>query len=68
MSQMRRWPASGSRPLCQTGLYAMSQLTIIAWRVGDAIDRAGPPQPCCILSSISKPMSHYNQAAGGLGD
>ncbi|MFF0920112.1 hypothetical protein ACFYE8_10445 [Rhizobium leguminosarum] len=27
----------------------------------------GSLKPCRILSSISKPMSHYNQAAGKLG-
>ncbi|AVC48509.1 hypothetical protein RLV_3344 [Rhizobium leguminosarum bv. viciae] len=34
MSQTRLTSIPGSRPLCATGLYAMSQLTIIAGRVG----------------------------------
>ncbi|OAV57345.1 hypothetical protein A6U98_01645 [Rhizobium sp. WYCCWR10014] len=35
---------------------------------GDVIDRDRQLAACHILSSISKPMSHYNQAAGRLGD
>jgi len=35
---------------------------------GDAIDQDKPVAPCGILSSISKPMSLYNQAADMLGD
>jgi hypothetical protein len=35
---------------------------------GDVIDRDGQLVACRILSSMSKPMSHYNQAAAMLGD